>query len=304
MFRKTVFIFSFLLISSLRLYSEESILKDVKADRSTEYTIRLVNGDIVSGVVQEFVNDQKEGEGIKVRTQVGNAIIFAWQIQEITPSEEHYRHDHSVFLLPTAKGIRKNYFIGVYEGLFIYAGAGITDYFSITLGRSFIPGISSHDQISVINAKASVLRGDFGDVAKSLSVAFGYNLTFLNHNNKLSHIYGVATAELPNTSISAALFYKQGAGDFYVLNFGLNKINMVYEDGSFGIGLGLDHKLAHRNDVHVIGELWNNNIGRPTNTAVLLGIRLCNSSFSSDFGLAFFTQPFVVPFFSFKWTPF
>eukprot|EP00825_Cyclidium_porcatum_P048823 TRINITY_DN8308_c0_g1_i4.p2 TRINITY_DN8308_c0_g1~~TRINITY_DN8308_c0_g1_i4.p2 ORF type:complete len:108 (+),score=33.52 TRINITY_DN8308_c0_g1_i4:3-326(+) len=34
-----------------------------------------------------------------------------------------------------------------------------------------------------------------------------------------------------------------------------------------------------------LGELWNNNIAKMTNTALLGGLRVCNSNFSADFGI-------------------
>jgi hypothetical protein len=78
----------------------------------------------------------------------------------------------------------------------------------------------------------------------------------------------------------------------------------VYEDGSFGLALGVDTHLSAWKDVRIIGELWNSNISKPTDTGVLLGVRLGNTKFSADFGLALFTSPFLLPFTSFSWTPF
>jgi hypothetical protein len=114
----------------------------------------------------------------------------------------------------------------------------------------------------------------------------------------------VATAALSRTSLTAAIFYKGGSKDIYRIRMANNALDLTYGDGAFGLGLGLDTKLSRMHDLHFIGELWNSDATKPTNTGVLLGLRLCNSSFSADFGLSFFTQPFIAPFCSFVWTPF
>ncbi|TAL70442.1 MAG: hypothetical protein EPN82_02190 [Bacteroidetes bacterium] len=301
--RYSIYLLLFILLSSF-LYSENDILKGILPNRDQEYILRLNNGDIISGFVIEMVNDPEDGEGIKLKTVVGNAIIFANQIVEITAKEEHYRHGHSVYLLPSAEPISNNHFIGMYELMFLYAGVGIGDIVSITAGHSFLPGISSNQQISVMNVKLSLLSLEFEDVARKMTLAIGGNLAFVNSYNRFIHLYGVGTVELSRTKLTASVFAKTGSKDVYDLYFGSNRINLIYEDGSFGIALGLDTKLTKRHDFHLIGELWNSNVAKPINTAVLLGFRLCNSSFSSDFGITFVTVPYMIPFVSFKWTPF
>lgn len=292
-----------ILFSSNYLYSDDSILKGLSIDYNLEYIIRLENGDLITGSIVEFVNHQEFGEGIKVRTEIGTAIIYAEQIIEIKSKENNYRHDHRVFLLPTAKPIKNNHFIGAFELLFLYAGFGIADIVSITAGRTIVPGIRSDQQVSEMNAKFTLTHIPFQS-NKSIDLAVGGNLAFINSSNNLTHLYGVGTFNLSMTSITGSVFYKMGAEDFYQLYFSNELVNMTYNNGSFGIGLGLDTKLSKNHGIHVIGELWNSDIAKPTNTAVMLGIRLCNSSLSADFGLSFFTQPFVAPFTSFVWTPF
>jgi hypothetical protein len=68
--------------------------------------------------------------------------------------------------------------------------------------------------------------------------------------------------------------------------------------------MGIDTEISGRHGLHFIGELWNSDVNQPTNSGVLLGLRLFNSGFSADFGVAFFMQPFVAPFASFVITPF
>jgi hypothetical protein len=285
-------------------FSSENILKDILPNKELEYIVRLTNGDIISGLVIEMVNDPGEGEGIKLKTEVGNAIVFANQIVEITPKDEQYRHNHSVYLLPTAEPISGNHFIGMYELMFLYAGAGAGDILSVTAGHSFLPGISSNQQISILNVKLSLLSLEFEDVARKMTLGVGGNLAFVNSHNRFIHYYGVGTVELSRSKLTAMVFAKLGSKDYYDIYFGNNRIDLVYEDGAFGIALGLDTKITKRHDLHLIGEIWNSNVTKPSDSGVLLGFRLSNSSFSSDFGITFFTIPYVVPFVSFKWTPF
>jgi hypothetical protein len=280
------------------------ILKGILPNSESLLVLRLKNGDIVSGYVIEMINSPDDGEGVKLKTVLGTATIFAKEIIEIHEEHEYYRHKHRVFLLPTAEPIENDHFIGNFEMLFLYGGFGILDWVSVTAGRSLIPGIRSSEQISVVNAKVTLLEEEFPDVARSLSLAIGTNYTFINSNNRLVHYYGVATAALSRTSLTAAIFYKGGSKDIYRIRMANNALDLTYGDGAFGLGLGLDTKLSRMHDLHFIGELWNSDATKPTNTGVLLGLRLCNSSFSADFGLSFFTQPFIAPFCSFVWTPF
>ncbi|MFN3306406.1 MAG: hypothetical protein ACK42Z_04375, partial [Candidatus Kapaibacteriota bacterium] len=127
---------------------------------------------------------------------------------------------------------------------------------------------------------------------------------FANNSNRFIHIYGVGTSIFYKTTISFALLYKFGSIDFYTFRYGINSIDFTYPNGSFGLSFGLDSRLPQYKDVHIIGEIWNIDIGRPTNSAFFLGIRLCNTNFITDFGLSFFTQPFVLPIVNFQWMPF
>jgi len=264
-----------------------SKLKDVIADRTTVYSIRLNNGDIITGYCVEMLSDPEEGEGAKFATELGNATIFENQIVEIVKIEDLYRHNHRIYLLPTAEPIGRNHFIGNFELLIFYAGFGISDFMSVTAGRSVIPDVPSKEQVTLFNVKVTPLSFPIEDVAELFTVALGANLGFINHNNRFLHYYGNATMRLKRTTFTAALFYKAGGNDINILNFRENVWDMTYENGSFGIGLGLDTKFTKRSDLHFIGEIWNSNVAHPTHSAVMLGLRLANSSFSSDFGLAF-----------------
>ena len=103
---------------------------------------------------------REEGEGIKFSTEIGTATIYEDQILEIKKVKNYYRQDHRIYLLPTANPIGNNHFIGNFELLMFYAGAGISDIVSITAGRTFMPSIRSDQQLSVANAKVTLLNMD------------------------------------------------------------------------------------------------------------------------------------------------
>lgn len=303
---KPFFCIIFLLVFPLSAIAGDNILDGILPNKNIKYIIELKNGDILSGYVVEMVSDPEEGDGIKFSTELGNATIYEDQIANIQPEQIFYRHNHRIFLLPTAEPIENNHFIGNFELLFFYAGVGISDIVSITAGRSFIPNIRSDQQLSVINTKISLLETPIDGKNTKLSFALGANLGFINHNNRMLHYYGVGTLTLNRSAVTAAVFYKGGGKDIYDVKMGTYTAPFLikYADGSFGMALGLDTKFSSFHNLHFIGELWNSDVTKPTNTGVLLGLRLCSTKFSADFGMSFFTQPFVAPFCSFVWTPF
>ena len=280
------------------------LTNEIIPNKQVKYIIKLTNGDIISGYIVEMVSDPEEGDGIKFSTELGTATIYDDEIEVINPEINYYRHNSRVYLLPTAEPIKNNHFIGNFELLFFYVGIGISDFVSITAVRSLIPNIRSDQQFSVINTKFTVYEMQLNSLTKKLSFAVGGNLTFINSRNRFIHFYGVSTLTLNRSAITASLFYKSGSADIYDIRFANSTTGLIYPDGSFGIGLGLDTKFSNTHLLHFIGELWNSDVTKPTNTAVMLGLRLSNSKFSADFGLSFFTQPFVAPFMSFVWTPF
>ncbi|MFY8160821.1 MAG: hypothetical protein ACOVNU_05785 [Candidatus Kapaibacteriota bacterium] len=296
------FILGFLITNLTLVYSEIIDKDNIKYDK--EYIIRLKNGDIFSGFIVELVTNEDEGDGIKFKTSLGKTNIYFFQIAEINLKEEYYRHNHRVFLLPTAEPISNNHFIGNFELLLFYGGFGIGDIVSVTAGTSVVPTLNRDEQFSTLNLKFTVYNERFEDMDSKAAIALGGNLAFINHNNNFQHLYAVASFTGPKSVLTGGFFYKLGTQNNYELKFGREFLNANYFNGSFGVGLGLDTKFASSNDLHFIGELWNSDIASPTNTAVLLGLRLNNTRFSADFGLAFFTQPFAVPVFSFVWTPF
>lgn len=304
--RLTVLSLFLFLVITASLCARTFSLEGYGSHIGQKYYLRLVNGDILSGVLVDVFDDEEQGEAIKIKTAVGTATVYASQIAELTLMEKVYPHSHRVFIMPTADPISSNHFVGLYELFLLYGGAGIADIVSITAGRTIIPTIPSSDQVSLVNVKATLYREDNATMPGHISFALGANLAWLNAPNQLLNLYGVGTFTGARARITGVLFYKARGEDVVLAQAGtIGSTFINYEKGSVGIGVGLDTKLTDgRYDVHVIGELWNHNIARPTNTAVLLGIRLWNTTFSADFGLTFFTAPAVVPVANFVWTPF
>jgi hypothetical protein len=279
------------------------VLQSIRAGFSQEYTVRLLNGDILTGLIIEVMS--KPDDGIKLETGIGTLTIFAQEIAEITVRTKTYRHNHRLYIMPTAEAIGTNHFVGLWELLFAYAGIGITDYVSITAGRSLAPVVLPEEQVSLINLKITPYSGVIDDSGNRITAAIGGNLTLLNAANPLWHAYAGATFHSTRTSITGLLFYKTNDPTLYrVTARNFLDFAFAYAPGTFGFGAGLDSRIGDRQDVHFIGELWNGNIVQPSSTAILLGLRIGNTALSADFGLAIFTQPFAFPFVSFVWTPF
>ena len=294
------------LMTTIHAYAEEpiTVFKGEKIVDNKPYYLRLTNGNILTGEIVEIFIDEKDGEAVKIKTVIGTATVYAKQIAAFRLVEESYRQTHRVFLMPTAEPIGNNHFIGAFEGVFLYAGVG-WEWLSVTAGRTFVPTISGSEQFSLMTAKATVYHADNENMPGGMSIAVGGSLAFLNAKNQIQNIFANATFTLTRTRLTGLLFYKAGNESFFTATAGtIGAANVKYNNGAFGIGLGLDTKLSEWNDLHFIAEGWNNDIELPFNSAALLGIRIANTALSADFGVIAFTAPAVVPFISFSWTPF
>jgi len=298
-----LFIISIFFLKTAFLKAQYVEFNDLRESEHIEYVLRLTNGDLLTGRIVEIVDDEGEPY-LRFKSSIGTAIIYQNQIIEIRLKEEQYRHDHRVFIMPTAEPISNNHFIGLFELFFGYAGVGIYDIGSITVGRTLVPGIPAEDQLTNYNAKATVYTMRDPGLKGALHFAIGANVATIGQET-LTNIYGVGTLTGERTRLTGMVFFKTSGSDIFDINLGNYGVATArYATGSVGIGLGLDTKFSSRHDTHVIAELWNNDVTRPTNSAFLLGLRQTNSDISMDFGLAFFTQPTVAPFVSFTWTPF
>lgn len=301
--RKIIFIlFIFNALSLLAVDKAE--FDELKDDGETVYVVRLTNGDMLTGVIEKKFEDGNYGSAIKLRSLLGNTTIYITEISDIWEKMSENRHRHRVFLMPTAVPISDNHYIGNYELLFFMGGIGISDYVSITAGRSLIPGIGDDNQVTLLNLKATVYDIDWTDRIGGLTIALGGNIALVNDDNQFQHVFGCLTFRGNRTDVTGMVFTKVGNGDFYEYRFRDEQFSGSYNDGSFGIGLGLTSKFTEWHDMSFIGEVWNNDVSKATNTAISGGLRMQNTSFAADFGLMLFTEPFVIPFFSFTYTPF
>lgn len=311
-----------------RPLAQSPLLRNLAVGTETEYLVRLINGDIITGKILEIlakdaiekelqsaaqqnptlkdnITPKTSDEAIRFETALGTLTIFAAEILEIIPRKQSYRHNHRLYIMPTAEPISGNVFIGVWELLFAYAGVGITDYVSLTVGRSLIPGILPQEQITLVNCKITPYSTDLDESGNRLFTCIGGNFALVNEANPIGHIFAGATFKGARTSITGQLFYKINEPSLYTIR-GMNlfSFSTSYPRGIMGLGLGLDSRLSDRHDVHFIGELWNADVLRPSSSALLLGLRLCNTSLAMDFGVAIVAQPLAIPFVSFVWTPF
>jgi hypothetical protein len=283
------------------------LLKEVFLSNEGEYTVRLLNGDVLTGKIVEVMEKRVNTaeEGIRLETSLGTLTIFVSEIAEITPRRRLYRHNHRAYIMPTAEPIGTNHFVGLWELLFLYGGVGITDYVSITAGRTLAPMILPEEQVTLVNVKITPYSTDIDDNGNRIFTCICGNFALVNAANQFWHIYMGGTFKSTRTSITGLIFVKANEPNSYRIRAGnFLDFGTRYEQSTFGIGAALDTRLSDRHDLHFIGELWNANVLQPSSTAILLGLRLSNTTLSMDAGIAIFTQPFFVPFASVAWTPF
>ncbi len=302
---------SFLILVSLFFYInfKESIANQIDMHfldkyKFTQVIVRLNNGDVFSCELLNYEVEDGKVTKLEVATAIGKTKIFADEIAEIMHYQDYNRHSHRIYILPTAEPISGNHFIGNYEILFFYFGFGVSDYLSITAGRSVIPSIRSQEQISVVNAKATLFQQYWESMEGNMSIALGGNYALVNSNNVISHLYSAVSFRGAKSILTASVFAKIGQNDYYEARFGENFLPFSFENGSFGFALGLDTRFSSTRDIHFIGELWNSNITKPGSSGLLLGFRIANTKVAADFGIAVFGSPYFVPFTSFTWTPF
>ncbi len=291
-------------MSSKILYANEIDLKILEKYKFTQVVVRLNNGDVFSCEILNYELEDGKVNKVEVATAIGKTKIFADEIAEIVHYQDYNRHSHRIYILPTAEPISGNHFVGNFEILFFYVGFGISDYFSITAGRSVIPTIRSQEQFSVVNAKVTLYQQYWDSMEGNMSIALGYNHALVNSDNTVSHLYSAISFRGAKSILTASVFAKIGSKDFYEARFGENFLPFSFENGSIGFAIGLDTRFSSTRDIHFIGELWNSNIIKPGSSGLLLGFRIGNTKIAADFGLAVFGSPYFVPFTGFVWTPF
>lgn len=307
---KILFYLSIFIFSTSNIFCSVS-LKELEQTFITdkEYIIWLKNGDMFSGTILGFVElTDPELSSINFETLFGTFRIYEDEIKKIILAEKRISGNHRTFIMPTANPIENNHFIGSYELLSFYGGFGISNWLSVTAGHTLLPSFPSNSntltnnsvegnsQIALVNCKFSLPKVKFSD-STSVNFALGANLSWLNAQNKMLHIFALSTYNTQDASnVSLCLFYKAGFSEYPMLVNLLNtSFTVNHSDGTFAIGASADIKFSSRKDLSFIGEIWNGNIMHPTHSAILLGLRLSGRNFSSDFGLVFATQKFFLP---------
>lgn len=280
-----------------------NILDGIDLRSETKVILRLINGDMLTGIIEGTLNSAKMGRGISLRSMVGTISIYEREIAEIRPYQEAYRHGARHYLMPTAEPLAKNNYIGLTELLFLNAGFG-WEWLSVMAGTTVVPGISWQEQAKVLNVKATVAQIDNEKMPGGYWLAVGMNLAFINNRNALQHIYANGTFALDRTRFTSTLFYKVGNQDIYQATAGnLGRATINLPDGTLGLGLAFDIKISDRHDVRALAELWCADLLRPQKSAAFLGLRLHNTRYSADIGLAMFTAPALAPAVNFAWLP-
>jgi hypothetical protein len=292
----------FIAFDICNIYPATGLLDKVKPKIGVEYTLVLTNGDIVSGELVEYINSKEFGEGLKILTDFGKASIFENQISEISKSDNYYRHSNRMLLMPTAYPISSNHYASDLELLFPNVGIGVGNFASLNAGISLIPIDNLSRQVSLLNAKFTVLNIDFDGDIDNFALAVGANSVWLNSDNNIFHLFSIASLKFNTTAISAGMFYKLGNREFYSFRLDNNIYNFQYMNGSFGLALGLDKELNSKG-THFFLEIWNGDITRSLKSAIASGIRFSNTAFSADFGLMY-AASFPIPIMNFTWTPF
>lgn len=292
-----------IVLSSVSLFARLD-LDSLPENTDDLYIFRLTSGDEITGKVLEKDSTEKGRKFIRIESMIGESLIYHNEIAGVRAYSSIYKHTHRVFLMPTAEPITEP-FIGNLEALFIYGGFGITKYFSVTFARSFLPLLYKGQQITEVNVKSTVYQRPLNkEVAGHMSVAAGANYLQINNDNSLTHIYGSLTFRLKKTGFTTNLYWKQGGPDTYEVYFRDDVYPVIYEGGTFGVGLGIDTKFSTRHDLFYIAEVWNKNIQSLRQTAVSSGFRLSIDNCAMEWGVLVFMRPYVLPYFNFVWTPF
>ncbi|MFM8771453.1 MAG: hypothetical protein ACKOE4_05450 [Candidatus Kapaibacterium sp.] len=294
-----------LLLATTARAIDDNELENLEIDPEVEYYIRLANGDVVTGLLSTVTTDGK-GARVQMRTSVATITIYAADIAWIGTRAQSNRARNRGFVIPTAEPIGRDWYIGVTEAVLPTVGFGLCDIGSVTLGRSFIPGLSMRDQFSLINLKATVYEDENGLVEGGRQFfALGINGAWLNDVNFVGHLYGVATFTGVRSRVSTVIFSKAMGRDDYTISAGTlaSSFRFPYSNGTFGVGLMIDVRFPEFHDLHAMAELWGVDIARPSQSVFVLGLRKINTSTTMDFGLGLLPGGALAPVINFAYTP-
>lgn len=287
----------------------DAMFRSINFKKDETYRIRLINGDIVTGLYKEkgesiLREDSTMIESIIFTAMMGDITLYSDEIATISKIRETYRQQSSLYFMPTANAIGSDSYVSLTQLVFAQAGFGYEN-ISINGGMTIIPGLSFEEQGKYLNVKYTFYEESQEIIPGHYTLAGGYSLIYANTANAIQHAYMVGSFHMPRTTLTTALFFKTGSENVYEASAGRWGSGIInYNDGALGFGLGFDIRLRSRQDTRVLAELWCADIMRPRNSAGFIGIRLSNDRYSMDAGLAMFTAPAIVPAVKFQWLPF
>ncbi len=294
--RATLLVPILLIVCASVLHAQSDTLEGGAVPRdSLRYIVLMKSGDRFRGNLDSYSDST-----VTILTEFGDVVIDKRLIRRFIPLSGPYRNRAEHFLMPTASAHGSGGFINDYELGFLYGGFGFGWGATITAGMTAIPGIPFSSQIYHLGAKFTVQdNADFG-------LAFGATHSWLTTEYPYTHIYGVATFHAGTLRYSLMMFYKATGADHGVIRVApFNAVDTTefkfFYEGDFGVAIGMDAPLFGRDDMYLVGEIWNNDIRKPGNTVSIAAIRVTNETLSADFGFALFTAPFVVPVMRFTW---
>jgi len=296
----------FCLLTATTAWSiDDAELVAIEIEPGVEYYVRLKSGDVMTGLILDIAIDEK-GARVQIATAVADVSMYASDIAWIGTREQAHRSRNRGFVVPTAEPIGRDFYFGVISAAIPTVGFGLFDFGSIVLARSFIPGLSMREQLSLVNLKATVYEAENGLVESGRQFyAVGINGTWLNVVNFIGHLYGVGTFTGTRSRVSSVVFAKAFGRDDYTVNLGTlgSSFRFPYSSGTFGVGLMIDVRFPEFHDLHAMAELWGVDISRPAQSVFVLGVRSVNTSTTFDFGLGLFPGGALAPVINFAYTP-
>jgi hypothetical protein len=222
---------------------------------------------------------------------VGLTLFFSSARSQNPPPPDAYRH----FIMPTGKVLQGGY-LGVWELAFLQAGYGFGDFLTVSGGMTIMPTVALKSQFAFLQAKATL--ADEGGIA----FAAGLNLLSLTHAHTFSYGFVSGTAEMENDSrYTALLFYKFSGSNDPIINVDpYGQFDFRY-GGALGGGIGFDAPLKGIKNTRIVVEIWNHDLSIASKIAALAAFRVEGETFSSDFGLMYFTLPLIAPVANFVW---
>jgi hypothetical protein len=261
---------------------------------NTRYVIELKSGDSFRGVITGSTDS-----AITIEADVGRVSVRRGLIARIMPLASVYRDRPFHFLMPAATANGPGGFVSNYELGFFYGGFGIGDVVTISGGLTLVPGMEIRSQLFHINGKITFWRNE------TFENAIGVTYTLVTADHPYTHLYAVWTFPSGGARYSAMIFGAisgEAEAPIAITPLGSDTVRFNFrKDNNPGVAFGMDAPIFGRDDIRLLGELWNADVTKPQNSAAMLGVRLLNEHLSADFGLTLTPGPAVLPVVSFHW---